>query len=200
MHGLINRSLECFISDTYGNDIWHDVSKAAGLGFDQFEAMLEYDDALTYAVLDAAAEKLTKSRETLLEDLGTFLVSNPKTEALRRLLRFGGVTFVEFLHSLDDLHDRAKLAVPELELPKLRLRGQPDSGSFKLICKGPHAGFGHVMIGLLRAMADDYGALVFMEAGAIREGTEEILIQLVDVSFADGRDFSLTEPVKGDAQ
>lgn len=190
MHGLINRSLECFISDTYGEPVWLGITKTANLGFDGFESMLQYDDALTYAVLDAAAEKLGKSSETLLDDLGTYLVSNPRLEALRRLLRFGGETFVDFLHSLDDLHDRAKLAVPELELPVLRLHGGDDNGAFLLTCKSPYAGFSNVIIGLLRAMADDYGALAFLQEG---DREDEISIQIVEASFADGRDFSLSK-------
>lgn len=199
MHGLVNRSLEGFLSDTYGADIWLEVADAAGLGFEHFEAMLDYDDALTYAVLDAAAIRLSKSHDTLLEDLGTYLISSKNVESLRRLLRFGGVTFVEFLHSLDDLYDRAKLAVPELELPRLNLFADGDQGSFKLICRGPHSGFGQVMLGVLRAMADDYGALVFMEYNGSGDGYEEISIILVESSHAKGRDFSLASPIEGRA-
>jgi len=199
MHGLINRSLEGFLRDTYGNKIWQDVVTAAALEFDSFEAMLEYDDALTYAVLDAAAAQLARPRETLLEDMGTYLVSNPKVEALRRLLRFGGVTFTEFLHSLEDLHERAKLAVPELELPRLYLLGPSDSGDFKLVCNGGYVGFGYVLMGLLRTMADDYGALVLLDSQDNGNGSGEINIQVVETSFADGRDFSLSSPKKGAA-
>lgn len=195
MHGLINRSLENFLSDTYGADVWRDVAKGAGLGFEHFESMFDYDDGLTYAVLGSAAERLAKSDDTILEDLGTYLVSSPNVKSLRRLLRFGGVTFVEFLHSLDDLYDRAKLAVPELEMPQLTLLNDDGVGSFKLICKGPHSGFGQVMLGVLRAMADDYGALVFMEYHGAGDGFEEISITLVQSSYADGRNFSLVSPV-----
>jgi len=199
MHGLINRSLECFLNDTYGTEVWQDVVKAADLGFEKFESMLEYDDALTYAVLEAAAVRLTKSTDTLLMDMGTYLVSSPNVKSLRRLLRFGGETFGEFLHSLDDLQDRARLAVPELDLPKLSLLGCPDSGSFKLVCKGPHKGFGWVMVGLLQALADDYGALVLLEHQGGGDGFEEISIALIESSYTDGRDFSLADPVRADA-
>jgi len=195
MHGLINRSLECFISTTYGTPVWQDVVRRAGLGFDRFEAMFEYDDTLTYAVLEAASTCLSKPREILLEDLGTYLVSNPANESLRRLLRFGGDSFVEFLHSLDDLQGRAKLAVPELELPRITLLGGRGSDSYRLICKGPPRGFGRVMRGVLRAMADDYGALVLLEDINGEAGCEEIVITLVQSGFADGRDFRLAGPV-----
>jgi len=199
MHGLINRSLECFLSDTYGTDVWLDVTKRANLGFEHFESMFDYDDALSYAVLEAAAARLSKTNETILEDLGTYLVSSPNVKSLRRLLRFGGVTFVDFLHSLDDLYDRAKLAVPELELPRLSLLKDSDVGGFKLICRSPHNGFGRVVLGVLRAMADDYGALVFMDYQGAGDGYEEISITLVESSYADGRHFSLASPVGGSA-
>ncbi len=194
MHGLINRSLESFLSETYGAAVWHDVVEAAGLGFEHFESMFEYEDWQTYAVIECAAELLSKSSDTILEDLGTYLVSSPNVKSLRRLLRFGGDTFVDFLHSLDDLYDRGKLAVPELELPTFKLLEEGRPGCFTVVCHGPHKGFGRAMLGVLRAMADDYGALVFMEYQGGRDGFEEISITLVESSFADGRDFSLARP------
>ncbi len=193
MHGLINRSIQCFICDTHGADVWADIARAADLGFDQFEAMLEYDDDLTYAVLDAAAARLSRPREMLMEDLGTFLVTNPKQKAPRRLLRFCGLTFIDFLYSLDDLRDRARLAVPELELPRLELLGYRETGDFTLYCRWRHPGFGHVMIGILRAMADDYGALVFLEHMGTEGCCERISVRLLEAEFTEGRHFSLAQ-------
>ena len=88
MHGLINRSLQSFLRDTYGIGLWSSVADEAGVPTEGFEAMLTYEDALTDRVLACAATALAKPREALLEDLGMFLVS---LEPLRRLLRFGGV-------------------------------------------------------------------------------------------------------------
>ncbi|WP_334312365.1 heme NO-binding domain-containing protein [Roseovarius sp. ZX-A-9] len=119
MHGLINRAIERFVRDTYGRDTWHHVMRLAGLEFTAFEAMLSYEEHTTLDVLAAAQDVLGRPVPDTLEDIGTYLVSHPKTEALRRLLRFGGSSFPEFLHSLDDLPARARLAVPDLELPQL---------------------------------------------------------------------------------
>ena len=98
MHGLINRAIQCFLRDTYGDAIWAQVAQSARLDFDSFEAMLTYPPEITEAVVQAAVSVLRRPRDTLLEDMGTYLVSHPNLEALRRLLRFGGVSFVEFLH------------------------------------------------------------------------------------------------------
>ena len=201
MHGLINRSIQCFLRDTYGPAIWSQVAQKAGLAVDSFEALLIYDIALTDAVIGAAVQVLRRPRDTILEDLGTYLVAHPNTESLRRLLRFGGGSFVDFLHSLDDLPDRGHLALPDLDLPKLRLVARGD-GVFNLHASGMIHGVGHVIVGLLRTMADDYGALVLLDhAGAAlpvqttNAPVEEVIsIQLLDQSYSAGRHFDLALP------
>ena len=190
MHGLINRSIQCFLRDTYGPALWARVAERAGVGAGGFEAMLTYDDALTDAVLDTAVQALSRSRDGLLEDLGTYLVSNPNFESLRRLLRFSGVSFEEFLNSLDDLPARGRLALPDLELPHLELSDLGD-GRYALVCTSPHRGFGHVMVGILRAMADDYGALVLLDHAGTSGDCERIEIEVLDRQFAAGRAFRL---------
>ncbi|UYV38524.1 heme NO-binding domain-containing protein [Rhodobacteraceae bacterium D3-12] len=190
MHGLINRTIQSFVSDTYGDAVWARIGLAADLGFADFEAMLIYEDALTFRALDAVSCDLGKPRDEVLEDIGTYLVSHPNVEAVRRLLRFGGDDFVEFLHSLDDLPDWARLAVSDLDLPQLDLREHaPDR--FTLTVNARRAGYGHVLIGVLRTLADDYGALVLLDHNGGDGGREVITITLVEAGFAEGRDFEL---------
>ena len=61
MHGLMNRSIQCFLRDTYGAGCWRSVAQDIGIGADGFEAMLLYDDALTESTLDAAARHLGRA-------------------------------------------------------------------------------------------------------------------------------------------
>ncbi|WP_299654459.1 heme NO-binding domain-containing protein [uncultured Tateyamaria sp.] len=190
MHGLINRAIQCFVTDSYGADKWVEAIRFADLDFVEFEAMLIYDDDITPRVLDAISQILDRPRSDVMEDMGTYLVSHPNVEALRRLLRFGGVTFVEFLHSLDDLPDRARLAVSDLNLPRIELRDHSPT-HFSLICESPIDGYGHVMMGILRTMADDYGALALLEYTGSGNGVETISVTLVETEFAEGRVFDL---------
>ncbi len=190
MHGLINRSIERFVRDTYGRDVWGAVMRRAGLDYIEFEAMLIYEDHVTRDVLSALSGVLDRAEQDILEDIGTYLVSHPNFEALRRLLRFGGPTFTEFLHSLDDLPARARLAVSDLILPEIELREHGD-GRFSALCRGKEAGFGHVIVGLLRALADDYGALAVLEYKGGRDSLEIVEIRLLAVEHASGRSFDL---------
>jgi hypothetical protein len=191
MHGLINRSIEAFVADTYGSAVWRDIARSAGVPEAGFEPLKTYDDALTAHVLDAAAATLGRGADALLEDAGHYLVTNPGLAAPRRLLRFGGETFADFLHSLEDLHDRARLALPDLDLPRFEVT-EDTSGRFTLRHDWAQ-GLGSMITGALRAMADDYGALALIEPGRRRreDGRETVTVRLMESDFAEGRDFSL---------
>ncbi|WP_095590306.1 heme NO-binding domain-containing protein [Actibacterium ureilyticum] len=194
MHGLVNRSIQSFVSDTYGGGLWASVASECGVSLDGFEAMLHYDDQVTHDLLDAIGARLDKGRDMLLEDLGTYLVSNHNLEALRRLLRFGGVTFLDFLHSLEELNGRASLALPDLDMPQLSLL-ETGPSTFRLTCRWGFPGAGALMSGILRGMADDYGALVLLEGGVPdADGTCVLKIELLDSRFSEGRQFDLAVP------
>lgn len=204
MHGLINKAIESYLGDTFGPDTWHEVLHRAGLwdriGPDGFDALQIYPDALTDRLLSAAGTCLQRPRDALLEDLGTYLVSHDRTRALRRLLRFGGRCYTDFLYSLDDLPGRARLAMPDLNLPRLTVE-EVGTGRFRLTCHACPPGFGMVMLGILRTMGDEYGALVVLEVeeggmeseaptgGALTD--EHLNIDLHDPSFHEGRHFVL---------
>ena len=194
MHGLINRSIQCFLRDSYGPAQWDAVALRARLGFSGFEAMLSYDADVTERVIAAACQVLDRPRDSMLEDLGTYLVSHQNVEAVRRLLRFGGVTFGDFLNSLEDLPERGRLAVPDLDLPDLRLTEGPD-GTAILRVRSPMPGMGHVALGLLRAMADDYGALVYLEHLGTEGEWEKISVRILDRAWTAGRRFELARGV-----
>ena len=192
MHGMINRLLQSFVQNSYGQETWEQVVDRSGVGVQEFEAMLSYEDGTTEKLIAAVAEVLEKEPESVLEDIGTYVVSDPKLRATRRLLRFGGADFIEFLHSLDDLRDRTRLAMPDLEVPDLRLE-QLSSSRFQVLCKGPIEQAGFFLVGVLRAMADDYGALAVLAHNGERGGRELVEVELLDSRFSEGRQFDLHE-------
>ncbi len=196
MHGLINRAIQRFAEETLGPPVWREVLDEVAPGLDGFEAMLTYDDALTEAVLAALCARTGTPREMLLEDVGTFLVSHPTTEALRRLLRFGGEGYADFLLSLDDLPDRARLAVPDLDLPPIEVT-EAGPGHYRLAVAGGWPGLVPVLLGLLRAMADDYGALALVSVEATDATGARLDVRVAEAAFSEGRRFELARRAGG---
>lgn len=191
MNGLINKAIQCFLRDGWGMPAWLDAARAAGIAPRGFEPLLDYPPEVTARLLQAASDRLDRGRDDLLEDLGTYLVSHPSRAAVRRLLRFGGTDFRDFLQSLEDLPARARLALPDLALPAMRLEAV-GGDEFRLTIAPGFAGAGAVALGLLRAMADDYGALALLEAGAeAGDGAAVLTIRLLDPDHAEGRAFTL---------
>lgn len=76
MHGLIYRTLQVFVQDTYGAQQWGDVAALVGLDPPEFEAMLSYDPDLAGGLLAGCEKVLSLPRDMLLEDIGTYLVSH----------------------------------------------------------------------------------------------------------------------------
>lgn len=194
MHGLILRTIQLFVVDLYGSSKWAELVTHAGFEFDEFEAMMDYDPSVGKQTLVSLAVVLDRPVSEVFEDIGTYLVSHPNVEALRRLLRFGGTTFTEFLQSLDDLPARARLAVPSLILPDIELRAHSVS-HFSVTCRSDMQGWGHVLIGLLRTIADDYGALALVEYRSCGQGIETLGITLLEDTFSEGRSFDLAAVV-----
>ncbi|SFR41851.1 heme NO-binding domain-containing protein [Litoreibacter janthinus] len=193
MYGLVHRALQCFAQDTYGDAVWLQVAEDAGIPVHVFEAMLCYPDNYLDDVLNALSHALGKSPDQVAEDVGAYLVTHSRMEPVRRLLRFGGATFEDFVLSLDDLHDRVKLALPDLVLPKLEVVAHSKS-SFCVHVDFDRSGFGAVLLGILRAMGDDYGALVVLELfqqGQGGRGVERVTVELFEADFAAGRGFGL---------
>lgn len=190
MHGLFNRAIQRFLTGTYGPDLWEEIIRRADLESPEFEALLLYEDRVTQDVLSAAADRLGKPSEDILEDLGTYLISNPSSDTVRRLLRFGGADFTGFLWSLHDLPDRARLAMPDLDLPEFSLTQTSDT-AYSLECRTRCPEFCHVTLGALRAMADDYGALVGLDSVLKPGYGATITVSVYQAAYHEGREFML---------
>ncbi len=192
MHGMINRALQGFLLETHGQETWAEVRYLSDLPFDDFESMLHYDDAITVECIAAATELMHQQPEAFLEDLGAFLVTHPLLDPVRRLLRFGGASFAEFVMSLEELEDRGRLAIPDIELPHIEVE-QETSTTYLLRARWKLSGIGPILLGALRGMADDYGALAVLNLGPDDGKWETVRIVVLDTEHAAGRSFVLAE-------
>jgi hypothetical protein len=193
MDALLLRSLQGYVRDTFGTAVWQTVCRRAQVSVDSFEPMLRYDEGLADRVAMAAADVLGRQVEAVWQDIGTYLVTNPGHEGVRRLLRFGGVSFVDFLYSLDELPGRSRLAIPDLALPDLQLHELgPDR--FEVRCRSHLKGLTQVLVGILTAMADDYGTLCVIDEGACETGERRISVEVMDSYHNAARPFDLALP------
>lgn len=189
MDALLLRSLQSYVIDTFGLACWQQVCRSSGLAIETFEPMLRYEQGTADRLALVAAEVLGRPVDTIWEDVGTYLVTSPEREGVRRLLRFGGTNFADFLHSLEELPGRARLAMPHLRAPEMSLQ-ETGPDRFELRCQSHLQGLQRVLVGLLTAMADDYGALCLIEP----EPGGRVTISVLDGRHAKARRFDLARP------
>ena len=187
---VVNKALEAFVCQRYGEKLWADLLIALSLPGYEIEAMLTYEDGITYDPMDRLAKRQSKMHQDVLEDIGGYLVAEDSQASIRRLLRFGGATFEDFLLSLDDLNDCVALALDILDMPLIRVLLLSTEKIHVRVAPKWH-GFSDVLVGLLRALADDYGALVFMDRLADTDQTECIEVILIDHHHSAGTIFDL---------
>jgi hypothetical protein len=193
MQGLVCRAMELFVTASRGGAVWSRIAARAGLAelaSAPVEPFLPMPADAPDRLLRAARAELQRPAAALLEDMGTHLVTHPACERVRRLLRFGGADYADFLHSLQDLPARAALALPDLVLPAITV-DEAQAGRFAITVAPGLPGFGPVAAGMMRAMADDYGALVLLRLRAGRGGACRIGVELADTGHAAPRGFAL---------
>lgn len=155
---MINSSLESFLRTTYGDAFWQDILRTAHIEQRDFLTISGTTQQTTRRVVFAAARRLDKSPGETLEDLGAWLV---RLEPIRRLLRFSGTDFAEFVRSLDELPGRARMILPDLPLQDLSV-DQQGPQDYRIKAQGLPMGWIWALAGILRGMADDYGALALI--------------------------------------
>lgn len=153
------------------------------------ENILSLADGVSPALMLAdAARHLEKSTDDLAEDLGAWLV---RQEEIWRLLRFCGQDLLDFLLRLEELPDRIRLLSEDMTLPRITLSRSSD-GLLWVTFSDPPSVWTALMSGLLRAMADEYGALC-----VITPHDDGLSIDISDSAFAAARIFHLSPRVAG---
>ncbi|WP_170125378.1 heme NO-binding domain-containing protein [Jannaschia seohaensis] len=192
---MICKSLEAFLISSHGPDLWERVRRMAGLREPCFETMRCYDDAVFARVLTAAATLLDQPETGVMEDVGTFICTHPPLEAVRRLFRFCGETFRDFLYSLDEIDARARMALPDLTLPSFSLHPVGED-RYEVRSHWSHPGASGVLTGVLRVLASEYGALVLIDEGERwpEDGgwSESISVRLFEEHFHEPTAFALS--------
>ena len=183
MLGLVNRSIEVFLRETYGEKLWQEIASRCGVDGRGFNSLRNYPDEVTTKLLRDAALKLGKSTFEILEDTGSWLV---RLEPLRRLLRFSGGEFADFVLALEELPGRARMALSGLDFPPLIVT-KKEGEHYLIHGTGWPNGMPWIIAGALRGMADDYGVLALIEAG--REGVK---MHVLEQKFTPARPFELS--------
>lgn len=180
MHWLVRKSIESFLRETYSDDFWLTVCRSSGMSSRSSYII----DRHSQELITTASDRLEKPECELLEDLGAWIA---RQERIRRLLRFSGRDFNDFLLNLEMLADRVSMVAPDLSVPRMQVT-EEGADVVRVDFPPDESGWVSMMAGLVRCMADDYGALCLIWADE-----NSLTVQISDGSFTPGRHFLLGE-------
>lgn len=159
MNGLINRSFELFIRDSHGERIWDRLARQARVDPRGFFLLQRSADDITQALVTEASKILGKPADELAEDLGGWLT---RREPIRRLLRFSGRDYPEFIEAVSEFPGRALMVIDSLQVPDIHVTAHSAAG-YEVRIDSDSAFLTMMLAGVLRGMADDYGALAVIQ-------------------------------------
>lgn len=186
MHRFVFRSIELFLTETYGAEFWARVAGQSGVDPSSPISSAHTAKSVLCLLSDAAAMQ-GKSDTEMVEDIGAWLV---QIESIRRLLRFTGQDYRDFVLSLNEFRGRCHMILPDLDIPefvvwqdddKLLVRVEDENSTIALQL------WTALVSGALRTIADDYGTLALIETP--EKGSIEVSILSAD--FAEDRGFVL---------
>ena len=153
MYGLVNRGVEELVCSNFGDETWQQIKEKAQIEDELFISMEQYDDNVTYALVEAASEVLELPPETILETFGRYWILYTGKEGYGHLLNTAGNTFEGFLGHLDQMHTRVSLIYPNLQPPSFRCTNITAQG-LHLHYYSHRAGLAHLVIGLLQGLGE----------------------------------------------
>jgi predicted hydrocarbon binding protein len=120
MYGLVNAAVHDLVVSKFGETAWEQIKVKAGIELDAFSRMEQYDDAVTYNMVNAASEVLGITADEVQRAFGEHWVLYTGREGYGELFDIAGSSLKDFLFNLDFLHTRVGQNFTHLQPPSFR--------------------------------------------------------------------------------
>lgn len=178
-HGLLDLWLCKFLLDQYGDDHSFD-------GLENRDCMVSWpiNRSDVREGIDRVSKATGKTLEEIIYDAGLWIT---RQESIRRLLRFCGRDFEEFLQSVQELPGRVNLIYSSEILLDLRLSVERKDDNYIIHVSNTGAMIAHLVGGVIQGMADDYGTLAVVDVDCKR-----IEINVASLTYQRKKSFRLS--------
>ena len=154
MYGMINRGIEDFVVSNAGVDTWNQIKQKVDLELPEFLDSSQYNDDVTYKLIESASEVLSITPESVLRGFGRHWILYTGREGWASVFDLGGDNMVEFINGLDSMHARVQIALPEAKMPLFSVIEK--EGYLELTYRSPRPGLAPMILGLLDGLAEQF--------------------------------------------
>ncbi len=155
MYGMVNKAIKDLVISGFGQSKWDEIKIKAGLTSDDFSSMAPYSDSITYELVGAASEVLQLPATVILQEFGKHWIKFTAKEGYGVMMDMFGSNFFEAISSINNLHQRIGLSMPQLSAPRFNIQTISET---ELLVEyiSTRKGLGHMMIGLLYGLAEKH--------------------------------------------
>jgi len=119
MKGVINKGIQEFALARFGPETWERIKSLARCEEPFFAASHDYPDAMTLALVQAAAEVTGLPTEMVEIEYGKFMVPNTLKETYPTYFTLAGRDARTFLRNMDGIHREATRRIANATPPRL---------------------------------------------------------------------------------
>jgi guanylate cyclase soluble subunit beta len=179
MYGLIHTAMKSMVINQFDEQTWQQIAQEANFTQEQMLTMRVYDDASTFALVEATASVLKTSVANCLREFGRYWVMEFAPCDYGVLLDHTGSNMLRFLENLNGLHDRVATSFSEFKPPRFRLE---TSAVGPLVhYESNRSGLAEFVVGLLEGLALRFNENfdVAIASNFSSESAEHAIFQLV---------------------
>ncbi len=177
MYGMIHRAIRQMVIDEAGPERWASIERRHGVGPQDMISAHVYEDALTVALLQSAADELGMALPDCLRAFGHYWIRFAERGSYGALMDFTGRDLPSFIANLDRMHQAVQAAMPAARVPSFTLaEARPDR--IRVEYRSEREGLEPFVEGLLAALVERFGqrGTVTLEPG--QSNAVEFLIAL----------------------
>ena len=155
MYGLIHSALEEMLKSNFDPAIWDKVLEESNVGEHSFMRMESYDVSVTLALIGATAKVLNLPVNDCLEAFGEYWMTSFAPKNYARVLERCGTNMLDFIESLDLMHDRISSTFPDYKPPSFKVEKLPDKKAI-IMYTSHRSGLTPFVIGLINGMGKHF--------------------------------------------
>jgi hypothetical protein len=153
MYGIANRSIEDFITQKFGVNVWMEINEKSGLESDAFmTSHLIYENDVIYEIAQLTADLVQLPLADILIAFGQYWILSVSEDKYASILMAGGRSIKEVLIHLPTFNDRLMLLYPKLIPPEFRITDIQEK-SLQLHCISTKIGFRHFVVGMVNGLS-----------------------------------------------
>lgn len=155
MYGLINQALKELVQSRAGNQVWSDICATVGVSAEDFDAMLPYEDSLTYRLVSVTSATLAIPATELLRMFGLQWVEFTARHGYGEMMDLFGRDLKSCLKNLNRMHGHMGAMMPDLHPPRFIVE-EGGEHSLTLHYHSPREGLAPLVVGILEGLAKKF--------------------------------------------